>query len=106
MFVVFLIPNPFFLGFLHLISCEKNEVNIISERNYNILWPFTFFPWLLSLAVYPIQYFNASLGLLYFSQNVSDSGVSIKINHFNVFVELLSHLLLRLMNCIYSLQCY
>jgi len=61
------------LGLLHLIYCHEKELNIISETNYNSLWPFTFFPWLLSLVLCPIQFFNANLGLLYFSPDITDS---------------------------------
>jgi len=72
-----------------LIYCHEKELNIISEINYVNLWPFSFFPWLLSLALCPIQFFNASLGLLYFSPTITVSEVNIddyiKFNY-NVYV--------------------
>lgn len=52
-------------------------MNILCETNYINLWPFTFFSWLLSVILCPIQYFNESLGLLHFSPTVADSGVNI-----------------------------
>lgn len=62
---------------MHLVYCQETELNIISECNYVNLWPFSFFPWLLSLILCPLQLFNTSLGLLYFSPAVIDSGVNI-----------------------------
>lgn len=79
--------NIMFLGFFHLVYCEEKELNIVSETNYISLWPFTFFPWLLSLALCPIQYLNASLGLLNFSPTISDPGVSITILNANYFFK-------------------
>lgn len=61
---------------MHLIyCCQDKDLNIISDTNYINLWPFSFFPWLLSLMLCPIKFLNTSLGLLYFSPTVMDPGV-------------------------------
>lgn len=62
---------------MHLAYCQETELKIISECNFINLWPFSFFPWLLSLILCPLQLFNTSLGLLNFSPTIIDSGVSI-----------------------------
>ncbi|VVC24302.1 Hypothetical protein CINCED_3A003734 [Cinara cedri] len=64
------------LGLLHL-NYFETELNIISETNLINLWPFSFFPWLLSLALCPIQFFNTSLELLYLSPTIIDLGPTI-----------------------------
>ncbi|XP_025204428.1 uncharacterized protein LOC112601175 [Melanaphis sacchari] len=52
------------LGLLHLVYSQEMELNIISETNFVNLWPFSFFPWLLSLALSPFQFFYTNLRLL------------------------------------------
>ncbi|XP_026811787.1 uncharacterized protein LOC113552941 [Rhopalosiphum maidis] len=61
------------LGLLHLVYCQEMELNIISETNFITLWPFSFFPWLVSLALCPIQFFYTNLRLLNFSSTLIDS---------------------------------
>lgn len=65
------------LGLLHLVYCQEMELNIISETNFITLWPFSFFPWLLSLALCPIQFFYTNLRLLNISPAINDSGPKI-----------------------------
>ncbi|XP_060865943.1 uncharacterized protein LOC132941789 [Metopolophium dirhodum] len=65
------------LGLLHLVYCQNMELNIISETNFITLWPFSFFPWLISLALCPIQFFYTNLRLLNFSTAIIDSGPTI-----------------------------
>lgn len=61
------------LGLLHLVYCQEMELKIISETNFITLWPFSFFPWLISLALFPIQFFYTNLRLLNFSAALIDS---------------------------------
>lgn len=83
-------------GLLHLIYCQENELNIISETNLINLWPFSFFPWLISFALCPIQFFNTSLNLLYFSPAIIDLGVNI----------IICYLYSLYYNYVFSLQLY
>lgn len=66
-----------FTGLLHLVYSQEMELNIISEANFSTLWPFSFFPWLLSLALCPIQFFYTNSRLLNFSPTLIDSEVNI-----------------------------
>jgi len=64
-----------FTGLLHLVYCQEMELKIISEANFITLWPFSFFPWLISLALCPIQFLYTNLRLLNFSAALIDSEV-------------------------------
>lgn len=68
------------LGLLHMVYSQEMELNIISEANFNTLWPFSFFPWLLSLALCPIQFFYTNFRLLTFSPTSIDSEPTIVLS--------------------------
>ncbi|CAH1720424.1 unnamed protein product [Aphis gossypii] len=68
------------LGLLHLVYIQDMELNIISEANFSTLWPFSFFPWLLSLALCPIQFFYTNFRLLNFSPTLIDSEPTIVLS--------------------------
>ncbi|XP_027842579.2 uncharacterized protein LOC114123711 [Aphis gossypii] len=68
------------LGLLHLVYSQDMELNIISEANFSTLWPFSFFPWLLSLALCPIQFFYTNFRLLNFSPTLIDSEPTIVLS--------------------------